>query len=549
MRKWRFGEMNRIKEILALLLVTVLLVSGCNCGKPQEENSAADGAGQNQAEAVATEPTEVELTVIHFNDFHAMYHSIARTEEDGNPRWGGPEVMAGYINELRDDCDNSIVLFGGDMFLPTPFDKLSEGETMLKIFNRFGIDAAVVGNHEFDYGSPRLQELHKKADFPWLAANVLDRDGAPIFPTSTVLEVDDLSILVIGLFPISGAQYWEDETGLWIETDIRKIVKDVIQFAEDAAEKDGEDIDLTIILSHLGLEDDKELSRRLRSRLGVDLIVGGHSHTAIEELDEDLRIPIVQAGSNGEYIGRLELIVDAEDNSITEIVDYELLPTYEEEVDPDERIRSMVEDDLDELKDFLEPITTTTSPLSFSSRTEETPLGNFAVDVLVDHFDVDLAFISSKGLRRAIPGPEINALDLREAFPFAGELIKITMDGAAIKEMISYYMNQRPDRVIAIPYNLEVRYDQSGSNYKITEVLYEGKAIEDEREYTAIVGKWLASSFQQYYDAKIVETVTEDAAQIYIDYLSEQEEYTPGPLARRLPNTAEEDEDEEEEDE
>jgi len=274
-------KIKKSMSILCLTFFSILFFLGCSKEQPQAASVAIKQPEQPQE----TGPKEADIVIAHFNDFHAAFRSFGKTDEENLPQWSGAAVMGGYINKLRRDNTNSLVVFAGDMFQKSPLDKLSKGEKIIDIFNLFKLDVATLGNHEFDFGRERFDELKSKIKHPLVSANLFDRDGGkPYVEQSKIIKTkNDVKVLFIGLFPVSGKKYMEKDHNLKIENP-QKIVKDI-------AAKFEKDVDLTVVLSHLGYEDDIELSKKL-SGAEVDLIIGGHSHTYIDKIDKELPIPV-----------------------------------------------------------------------------------------------------------------------------------------------------------------------------------------------------------------------------------------------------------------
>ena len=154
------------------------------------------------------------------------------------------------------------------------------------------------------------------------------------------------------------------------------------------------DVDLTILLTHIGFSEDKALAARLSEKDGVDLIIGGHSHTVLKTASVVNNIPIFHAGANTDYLGNIMLKVDTDTNKL---VSYQsaLVPVLVGKYEPTPAVVALVDKYnkmASEKMDIV--ISELNQPLLHPSRTEETELGNFACDVLLDYFKTDLAFIT-----------------------------------------------------------------------------------------------------------------------------------------------------------
>lgn len=480
------------------VLAVVLLLSGCS------------GCGSGDPAAVTPAATPVKLTVLHFNDFHAAWRPIGHVSAAGelDGEWSGAATIAARLKKFRAADPNCLVLFGGDMFLANPIDSRTQGASTVKLMNLLKPDAACLGNHEFDYGRARLEELMAKLQYPLLAANVTDAGGGNLFKASVVIEKNGLRILVVGLFPVSGRRYYEEDHDLKISEALAAVKKAVAAATGDH--------DLTIVLSHLGRDEDEQLAKALPAALGVDLIVGAHTHEAIESIDRALPIPVVQAGANGEYLGRLELEVDAERNCLAKMAEYELLPTLTAGITPDPAVQAMLKTELAAIAPMLAPVAELADPLTFS-RTEECRLGNFVADAFADMFDAEIAVADSKWLRRYLAGPEISGCDVREVLPGGMTLCRVKIPGSGLRSTLEYYLKQ-DDRFISVSEGM--RCTMRGG--RLTAVTVNGQPLAGDRLYTVIAEQNLAGNMERHNGGEIIGTVSTDAAAAMIAWLKKQ---------------------------
>ncbi|MBP7654851.1 bifunctional metallophosphatase/5'-nucleotidase [Candidatus Dependentiae bacterium] len=501
--------------IINLTIMILLLISFTACSKDEQQIDVQQN--HNQPQEIKT----ADLSIIHFNDFHAAFRTIGKSDEQDLPKWGGAGVLGGYIKNFRSANENTLIFFSGDMIQKTPLEEVSKAESLIDIFNILKPDAATLGNHEFDYGREHLETLLKKIKYPVVSANIFDAEtGKSLVPEYCIISTkNNVKILVIGLYPVSGKKYAEKDFNVKIKEPL-DIVKKI------ARQKDAE-VDLTVILSHLGIGDDIELSNSLSKNSEVDLIIGGHSHTLIEKIDNELPVPVVQAYCNGYYLGQLNITADLTNNKITKL-DYKIIPTYQKNIEPDAQIEEIVKTDMEKIPELFKTIAKTEKPLGNESRTGETNIGNFSVDVLSDIFKTDLAFMNSKSIRSSISGPEICANDIIEAFPFEGGLYKVKITGENIIKMIEYYYNKKKDRQLFVPYNLFYRYSENNSgNIEVTEILFKGKELKPSKQYTAVTDERTAEEFERYYDAENMGKIAENLSDEYIKYLKKIKVYKP----------------------
>ena len=233
-----------------------------------------------------------QLTIIHFNDTHSNIDPIRSGELKGR---GGVIEQAAYIDSVRkaDGKRNVLVLNAGDFSQGTSYFPEMGGDIEIDVFNAIGYDAIAIGNHEFDNGVPELARRLKNLKAPAICANY-DFTGTDLEGVTrpyVILKKAGKKIGIIGLLPdISVVVAAELVRGLEFK-DPASVVNEYADYLKNVKK-----CDLVMCLSHLGFRGDKELASKTRN---VDFIVGGHSHTYLEDIvtviDLDGKeVPIVQ---------------------------------------------------------------------------------------------------------------------------------------------------------------------------------------------------------------------------------------------------------------
>ena len=248
---------------------------------------------------------QTPLVILHTNDTHSQIDAFK--DKDGS-MVGGIYCRAAIIDQVRQENQNVLLLDAGDYFQGTPYFNFFKGATEIKFMNLLGYQAAALGNHEFDNGSKMLAKQLAKAKFPIVCANYLffNKKLNKIVKKYVVIEMDGKRIGIFGLL-----------------TDIKALTtpenyKDIKYLnAIDVADcmvkelREKEKCDYVICLSHLGWNtgtednpDDKMLAAQVK---GINVIVGGHSHSVIEKPDVVNGTTIVQTGKKGQRIGVIRL--------------------------------------------------------------------------------------------------------------------------------------------------------------------------------------------------------------------------------------------------
>jgi 5'-nucleotidase len=257
---------------------------------------------------------EKSLVVLHLNDTHSRIEPFAENDAR-NPNKGGVARQYAFVEEVRKNQKNVLLFHSGDFVQGTPYFNLFKGETEMAVANLMQVDAACLGNHEFDNGLDFLAKMISQAHFPFIATN-LDFTGTPLEGLTkeyVILERDDLKIGVIGLTInpaglVSTLNYGDTKYINPIESANR-----VAKFL-----KEEKACDIIVCLSHLGYYFNEErvgditLAKQSRN---IDLILGGHTHTffktPVRQTNLDGKEVIInQTGAYGIFVGRLDIVLE-----------------------------------------------------------------------------------------------------------------------------------------------------------------------------------------------------------------------------------------------
>lgn len=254
---------------------------------------------------------EKPLTILHFNDTHSNFEPILGGRDSG---LGGVIERAAFVAEEREKAgaENVLLLHAGDWSQGSVYFTALNGEMEVDVINALGYDAIALGNHEFDNGNKRLAERIERINCPVVCANYeFDEPLASLVKPYTIVERAGRKIGIIGLLADISTLVMQDPDDKAVYKDPTPIVNEL------AAKLRKEDkCDLVVVLSHLGVEvdennPDSKIDPELASETrGVDLIVGGHSHTLLSDvkLVPDLdghSVGIVQCGKYGMNAGKI----------------------------------------------------------------------------------------------------------------------------------------------------------------------------------------------------------------------------------------------------
>ncbi|MBQ4251488.1 MAG: metallophosphatase, partial [Erysipelotrichaceae bacterium] len=276
-----------------------------------------------------------QITLLHSNDMHGDF--LAEHVDD--QLTGGVSMLSGYLTRCRNEDPNVIYAIAGDMFRGSVIDSEFLGLSTIQIVNLLAPDVVTLGNHETDYGVAHLLFLEKMATFPIINANLyIKQNETRLFRPCYIMEIDGMKILFIGILTEEVISQTKGEKIIGSFIGIEEAAKEVgkICNAYNAL-----DVDLTVLLTHIGFEEDKKLAAMLDPAWGVDVIIGGHSHTFLAEPAIVNGIPIVQAGTGTDQIGRFDLVIDTDENCIASY-QWQAVPINEATCSHDERMEELI---------------------------------------------------------------------------------------------------------------------------------------------------------------------------------------------------------------
>ncbi|WP_298650861.1 metallophosphoesterase [uncultured Proteiniphilum sp.] len=249
--------------------------------------------------------SQKKIVILHTNDTHSRIEPLPETDRTA-PGKGGVERRASYVDKVRKENKNVLLLDAGDFLQGTPYFNLFKGEVEVKAMNLIKYDAATLGNHEFDYGMEVLEEVVRKADFPIITSNYdfSQTALAGLVKPYIILKRDGVRIGVIGIgVRPQGLIAANNYKGMKFLDPVETANKLAAQLRTQHT------CDMVICLSHLGYEQDMTLAESTRN---IDLIIGGHSHTymknpEIRENMDNKEVMIYQTNGRGIYVGRIDV--------------------------------------------------------------------------------------------------------------------------------------------------------------------------------------------------------------------------------------------------
>lgn len=422
-----------------------------------------------------------KLTILHSNDLHGDFIS----EKIDKKLVGGVSRLSGYISKVRSKEKNTIYSIAGDMFRGSIIDSEYQGISTIEIMNMISPDIVTIGNHETDYGLSHLLFLEKCAKFPIINANLfIKTNKARLFNPYRIIEIDGMKILFIGIVTEEVLANAKSEGLIGTFVDVEEAAREVGHICNTY---NALDIDLTVLLTHIGFEEDKKLASILNKAWGVDIIIGGHSHTYIEKPEIVNDILIVQAGMGTDQIGRFDLTIDT-DNNCTSKWKWKCISINSRNCPRDlklEEVLSKYKSDTD-LK-YGRIVTRLNRELTHPDRYRETELGDLFSDVLKDSLGLDIMLLGSGSIRKEQLGPIVILQDLMEIFPYDDAIYMINVTGKELKHMLKYMLRDEAfegdhTEFYQLSHDLYVEY--SKKKHDFIKITYNNQDIDDNRVYT-----------------------------------------------------------------
>jgi len=275
-----------------------------------------------------------KITILHTNDQHSRIEPFERSDDERYSNKGGFARRASLIHKIRKEETNVLLLDAGDVFQGTPYFNFYGGELEYKLMTKMGYDASTIGNHEFDNGLQGIKNQLPYAGFDIISSNydftntilegrfkpyqIYKKDGLRIGVFAVGIELDGLV----------GKDMYEETRYL-----------DPVEISQDMTRilRDEKKCDLVICLSHLGYqfqyEPEKVCDIHLAQKTsGIDLIIGGHTHTFLPEPQKYQNakgetVLINQVGWAGLYLGRIDFYLQngkVQDYTSHKLDDYEI---------------------------------------------------------------------------------------------------------------------------------------------------------------------------------------------------------------------------------
>ncbi|QLF68108.1 5'-nucleotidase C-terminal domain-containing protein [Peteryoungia desertarenae] len=395
---------------------------------------------------------DFELNILHINDLHSRIEPINRFDSTCSAEdiaeakcFGGIARVKSAIDARRAELagKNVLTLDAGDQFQGSLFYTTYKSGPIAEFMNGIGFDAMAVGNHEFDDGPEELAKFIDALQFPMISGNTLAGLNTPIADKIQPYIIKEFGTEKVAVVSVLATD--TDETSS--PGDSVLFVDEITYLKEAVADLESQGVNKIVLLSHVGLPRDQEIAAAVN---GIDVIVGGHSHTLLSNTAEGAAgpyplmvknpagqdVPIVQAYAYSKYLGDLTVTFDDAGVVTAATGDTRLLDAS---VTPDAAFETRVAElagPIEELKQ--KEIGETTAAIEGSRdvcRATECAMGNLVADAMVDRLKdqgITIAIQNGGGLRASIDAGTVTMGEVLTVLPFQNTLASFQIKGSDI---------------------------------------------------------------------------------------------------------------------
>lgn len=364
-------------------------------------------------------PSADTLVVLHTNDFHGYISA------DGDRTAGLPRIAA-YFNRERARGSNVLALDAGDCVSGTPVSSLFQGRPIYEVMTAVGYDASVLGNHEFDYGWREILNFRELADFPLLSANARDPQGQLIADAASIqMTIGALRVGIVGVTTQDTRRITitKGNEGVTFKGEVTSVRREVAAIRDE--------VDVLILLSHAGHSADSVIAESVD---GIDLIVGGHSHTLLKKPRFVRHTPIVRVGAYTSHVGHVQMIRQRDTGEIR--VEGFAVPAADL-TDEDSTVAAIV-DTWEERVSKLVDVAIGHTDRSWS----KADMYVLVEHILQTHAETDVGFYNEGGVRNLLFEGQITARHLWNVEPFGNHLAIVKILGRNMAGQLKYSVRQ-----------------------------------------------------------------------------------------------------------
>lgn len=482
-----------------LLLLNLSVISFAQNNPNDSDNEKGSVSGQY--------PVEVQLLAV--NDFHGQLDTVKCI--NGRDA-GGADYLAAYLRHYRDENPNTLLLHAGDMVGGSaPSSALFQDVPTMEFMNQMAFDAGIPGNHELDGGVHQMMRLINGGDFkhsgyftgasfPYLSANMIDPStGDYIFKPYLIQTVKRIPIGIIGV-TLGDLSVYQNPEGL------KEVAfTDEISAVNHAvAELKAKNVETVILLAHIDGSPGKdgkgvtgalaELADQVSDE--VDVIIAGHSHTAINCFSDGKLI--VEALSGGTAFSEIHLEIDPVTQDVL-TKKASLVITYHDAMQPDRKISDLITKYSSKVKEEIDlGITRSDNAIKKKPNAAgESALGNLIADAYRWKLGTDIAFTNTTGIRSDLGPGIVTWGELYTIQPFQNGLVTMSLTGQQILDILNQQF--QTGKILQVS---GLRYTWSNDQVKEIYLTPSQVPIDPDQIYSVAVNHFLAGGGDGFTEIK-----------------------------------------------
>ncbi|MEM0978408.1 MAG: 5'-nucleotidase C-terminal domain-containing protein [Pseudomonadota bacterium] len=482
------------------------------------------------------------LHILHINDLHSRIESISRfdgtcgaDDEAEGKCFGGVARLKSAIEAKRAELagQNVILLDAGDQFQGSLMYTTYKGKAAAEFMEAMDFDVMAVGNHEFDDGPEALSEFIDRVSFPLVSSNLdVSQSNALAGKLSdhVILDVGGEKIGIISALATDTTETSSPGPNVIFQDEVAALTAKVAELSEAGVSK-------IVALNHVGIVKDMQIANAVS---GVDVVVGGHSHTLLSNSAEGAfgpyplmvgSVPVVQAYAYSKYLGHLTVTFDDAGNVVSATgepflidantpKDAEIAARVEELVAPVEEIKNRV---------------VASAPAAIDGergqcRLVECAMGNLIAEAMLDRVadqGIQIAIQNGGGIRASIDAGDVTMGEIYTVLPFQNTLATFFVSGQTIIDALENGVSQTEEVKGRFPQvaGLEFTWDPSVAPLqgRVVEVLVDGVPIDPAAEYGVVSNNYVrggGDGYGMFVDAQNAYDFGPDLAEVLAEYMA-----------------------------
>lgn len=443
---------------------------------------AAGLFGLLAASARAAEP--IRITIFHTNDIHGWIMSRRSPRpSDGGRVVGGAAAFKSLVDGERGP---KLVIDAGDWFQGTPEGNVPKGQSLVEVFNAVGYDAVEIGNHEFDFGEANLERLTRGLKMPVLGANVYIAGTRRRPSWLKPFIIKDVAGVKVGIFGLLTTNM----RNLAFPANIRGLEfrREVDEARDEVAALKKRGATVIIAVTHVGheqpgmaeFEGDETIAREVP---GIDVILGGHSHTFLRPAEKDPRngTLIVQSGAYLVAADRVTLDIDPATKRVVssrgELVDLDV-----DRLGEDPAVAAVVAKQVAAVSKVYDVVIAKSREQLSRKPDGESPLGDWMTDCERRWAGADLAIQNSGGIRNDLSRGPVTKRDIFSIMPFDNSVEVLTMDGRLVADVLDHGVDKTKGMIQVS--GASFRYDRDADpGRRLSGLTIGGRPLDQRRLY------------------------------------------------------------------